>query len=61
MNDPRFRDVPKILETPKEEDGLDMDLVNLEVLRALEGASRVPPRLLERSAGKVREAMKGQA
>lgn len=61
MNDPRFRDVPKILETPKEEDGLDMDLVNLEVLRALEGASRVPARLLEKSAGKVREAMKGQA
>lgn len=60
MNDPRFRDVPKILETPKEEEGIDMDPVNLEVLRALDGVSRVPPRLLERSAEKVRQAMEGQ-
>jgi deoxyribonuclease-4 len=48
MNDPRFREVPKILETPKEEDGLPMDRVNLALLRALEGAKRLPPRLLER-------------
>jgi deoxyribonuclease-4 len=54
MNDLRFDGVPKILETPKEEDGLDMDRVNLGVLRALRGKSRVPPRLLERIADRVR-------
>lgn len=54
MNDPRFRGVPKILETPKEEDGLPMDRVNLAVLRALEGAGRVPPRLLERMERRIR-------
>lgn len=32
MNDPRFRDVPKVLETPKED---NMDLENLRVLRSL--------------------------
>ena len=61
MNDSRFREVPKILETPKEEDGIDMDLVNLEILRSLEGASRVPPRLVERTVEKAREAAGGQA
>jgi deoxyribonuclease-4 len=35
VNDPRFRDRPMILETPKEEDGQDMDAVNLGVLRGL--------------------------
>jgi deoxyribonuclease IV len=36
VNDPRFRDRPMILETPKEEDGNDdMDAVNLAVLRRL--------------------------
>jgi deoxyribonuclease-4 len=37
VNDPRFRDRPMILETPKEEDGQDMDAVNLGVLRGLVG------------------------
>jgi deoxyribonuclease-4 len=32
MRDPRFRDVPKVLETPKEN---DMDAVNLGVLRGM--------------------------
>jgi deoxyribonuclease-4 len=59
MNDPRFDGVPKILETPKEEDGLDMDRVNLGVLRALRGKSRVPPRLLERIAEQVRREPEG--
>ncbi len=37
VNDPRFRGVPMILETPKgEEDGADLDAVNLGVLRGLE-------------------------
>jgi deoxyribonuclease-4 len=53
MNDPRFREVPKILETPKEEDGLPMDPVNLALLRALEGAKRLPPRLLERTKRRI--------
>jgi deoxyribonuclease-4 len=35
VNDPRFRDRPMILETPKEEQGKDMDAVNLGVLRGL--------------------------
>ena len=36
VNDPRFRDRPMILETPKEEnDNDDMDTVNLNVLRGL--------------------------
>ncbi|HVS35030.1 MAG TPA: deoxyribonuclease IV [Gemmataceae bacterium] len=39
VNDPRFRDRPMILETPKEEgDNDDMDTVNLNVLRGLLGA-----------------------
>lgn len=54
MNDPRFRGVPKILETPKEEGGLPMDRVNLAVLRALDGAGRVPPRLLEKTERRIR-------
>ena len=49
MNDPRLSKVPKVLETPKEDEGLNMDRVNLWVLRALTGVARVPPRLLERS------------
>jgi deoxyribonuclease IV len=38
VNDPRFRALPMILETPKGEDesGLDLDAVNLGVLRGLE-------------------------
>jgi deoxyribonuclease-4 len=36
LNDPRFQDTPMYLETPKEEDGgVDMDIVNLAVLRNL--------------------------
>ena len=45
MNDPRFAEVPKIIETPKEQDGRPMDPVNLNVLRRLVGAQRVPPGL----------------
>ncbi|HWR98759.1 MAG TPA: deoxyribonuclease IV [Candidatus Methanoperedens sp.] len=37
MNDPRFARVPKIIETPKEEGGRQMDPVNLGVLRRLAG------------------------
>jgi deoxyribonuclease-4 len=37
VNDPRFRDRPMILETPKEEGGRDMDAINLGVLRGLVG------------------------
>lgn len=38
VNDPRFADIPMILETPKDDD-MKQDLVNLRVLRALvEGA-----------------------
>lgn len=57
MNDRRFRDVPKVLETPKEERGLPMDRVNLAVLRGLEGADRVPPRLLARVEKRVGAAV----
>ncbi len=35
VNDPRFDDRPMILETPKQENGQDMDAVNLGVLRGL--------------------------
>lgn len=35
VNDPRFRDRPMILETPKETAGEAMDVVNLAVLRGL--------------------------
>lgn len=43
LNDPRFREVPLILETPKEEDekGRDMDQVNVEVLRSLASGARI--------------------
>lgn len=42
MNDPRFARVPKIIETPKQDGGREMDPVNLGVLRRLAGARRVP-------------------
>jgi len=45
MNDPRFVAVPKIIETPKEDDGRPMDPVNLGVLRRLVGLTRVPAAL----------------
>lgn len=35
MNDEKLADVPKILETPKGEDGYKMDIVNLKLLRSL--------------------------
>lgn len=35
MNDPRLSRVPKLLDTPKEFDGQDMDDVNLRLLRGL--------------------------
>jgi len=35
MNDMRFWDVPKIIETPKQKDGQDMDKMNLNRLRSL--------------------------
>ncbi|HEX3724599.1 MAG TPA: deoxyribonuclease IV [Pirellulales bacterium] len=39
LNDQRFRDTPMYLETPKEqENGEEMDMVNLRVLRGLVGA-----------------------
>jgi deoxyribonuclease-4 len=38
LNDPRFRSVPKILETPKG-DNDEMDEVNLGLLRSLIGAT----------------------
>jgi len=41
MNDPRFENVPKILETPKDEK-MTEDYVNLEILTKLQGESRVP-------------------
>lgn len=37
INDKRLSAVPKILETPKKKDGLDMDVINLDRLRALYG------------------------
>lgn len=46
MNQPRFRDVPKILETAKEDDvqGRPWDVVNMERLRALAATSSKPAR-----------------
>jgi deoxyribonuclease-4 len=35
MNDDRFSEIPKILETPKGDDGYEMDIVNLKLLRSL--------------------------
>ncbi|MYG80684.1 MAG: deoxyribonuclease IV [Gemmatimonadetes bacterium] len=40
MNDSRFRDIPKILETPKGEDAASSDRMNLEVLRSLRRDAR---------------------
>jgi deoxyribonuclease IV len=42
VNDPRFRTLPMILETPKgDEGGVDLDAVNLGVLRGLEAEAPV--------------------
>ncbi len=35
MNEDRFVDIPKVLETPKGDDGYKMDIVNLKTLRSL--------------------------
>jgi deoxyribonuclease-4 len=35
MNDQRFKDIPKIIETPKHKDGFDADKMNLRRLRTL--------------------------
>jgi len=35
MSDDRFVDIPKMLETPKGDDGYKMDIVNLKILRSL--------------------------
>ncbi len=35
MNDDRLSEIPKILETPKGDDGYEMDIVNLKLLRSL--------------------------
>jgi deoxyribonuclease-4 len=41
VNDPRFRDLPMILETPKEDErGRPMDPVNLDILRGLTAQDR---------------------
>lgn len=48
VNEERLQRVPKVLETPKEEGGVEMDPVNLGVLRALHGAAQVPPALRKR-------------
>lgn len=44
MNDPRFAEVPKLLETPKESDPLTFDVMNLDFLRGLraDATSAVP-------------------
>lgn len=42
VNDPRWRDVPMILETPKGEEGEGMDTVNLRLLRSLVGDGMIP-------------------
>ena len=39
MNDPRFAEVPKLLETPKESDPLTYDVMNLDFLRGLRAAA----------------------
>jgi deoxyribonuclease-4 len=57
MNDPRLAEVPKILETPKEAEGLPMDRVNLALLRALDGTDKVPPRLIEKVERKVKKSV----
>jgi deoxyribonuclease-4 len=35
INDTRLEKIPKILETPKLKDGVDADIINLELLRKL--------------------------
>lgn len=35
MNDERLKDIPKVMETPKGDDGKELDIVNLKKLRSL--------------------------
>ncbi len=42
MNDPRFENIPKILETPKD-DKMTEDYINLDILRKLIGKPKVTP------------------
>jgi deoxyribonuclease IV len=50
LNDPRFRDHPMVLETPKEgPKDEDMDAINLTALRGLIGAKRAPKEILVQS------------
>jgi deoxyribonuclease-4 len=52
VRDGRFREVPMVLETPKgEEDGRDLDVINLELLRGLVSGSGRGRRVRSRSAG----------
>jgi len=39
MNDPRFEDIPKLIETPNELGGVEMDPVNLHLLKEMVGQS----------------------
>jgi deoxyribonuclease-4 len=39
MNDARFKDIPKLIETPNELEGVEMDPVNLSLLREMVGQS----------------------
>lgn len=48
MNEPRFRKIPKVLETPKGKD-LAEDVTNLATLRALEPLLSAPPRTRRRA------------
>jgi deoxyribonuclease-4 len=42
MNDPRFKQIPKILETPKD-DKMTEDYINIDILKKLVGKAKVPP------------------
>ncbi len=44
VTDPRFKGIPMVLETPKGDDGISMDRVNLRLLRRLESGAGRPPR-----------------
>jgi deoxyribonuclease-4 len=44
VTDPRFKGVPMVLETPKGDDGISMDRLNLRLLRRLESGATPPVR-----------------
>ncbi len=54
MNDRRFRDIPKILETPKSED-LHEDVENIRVLKGLLRTSRTPASSRKRPSSERRK------